>query len=1025
VVTDRVELPTGTVTFLFSDIEGSTRLLQRLGNRYPDVLERHHRLLRDAFDRHGGIVVGTEGDSFFAVFPSAPFAVMAAVAAQLALAREPWPTDADLQVRMGLHTGQGTLGGDNYVGVDIHRAARIAAAGHGGQVLISASTQALVKRDLPEGTSLLDRGEHHLKDLLRPERIFQVAHPDLRSDFPPLASLSHRPNNLPVQASEFLGREVELRTIRGLLDDPAVRLLTLSGPGGIGKTRLALQAAADQIDRFEDGSYFVELSAARDADAVFEEVVRAMGVTGAGEMRPLELLTAQLAGRHMLLLLDNFEQVMDAAEGVVELLHRSPRLVIVVTSREPLGVRGEHTFPVSPLAVPPERGAEASAATVGGYEAVRLFVARAREVRPGFALIDDNALAVAKICARLDGLPLAIELAAARLVLFSLDDLRDRLGNRLDLLRRGRRDLPPRQQTLRSTIEWSYELLDPQERTMFRVLSVFSSARVEAVEAIAAQLDALQDIDVIEGIESLVEKSLVRTVEGPGPTRVSMLETIREYAAERLDEDPALSEAARRAHAAFFSRFALDRRDELDGPSRERALDELSLDIDDLMTAWRFWVERSELEKLDELFEALWVLHDSRGWYTGAVELARDLLGVLSSVPSSPDRVKQKMTLATGLARGLLALRGYTAEVDEAYRRALAMIEEGGGLPRLFPVLRSVASFHLYRGEFDKAVAVGRQLLDLADQEDDVGLQVEGHLILGANLASLGDTSTGLDHLDRAITLFDPERHRTAGVRLGPSPGVVPYTTSAFFLWPLGYPERAVDRASRGLDLAQRLNHPFTLAYALFHVGFLDLMRRELELVRERAEGVLEIAEDHGYEVWRALALVLQGVAMTGLGEQEDGLARSAQGIGLYRGLPTPPVFWPPLLTVRAVGLAMGGRPAEALEVMDQVLELYAGAPPNVLYPDAPLVKGDLLLMVSGPEAAEPWFQHAFDVADEVGARLPQLRAATRLTQLWRTAGVRAGGIDILRRVYDTFTEGFDTPDLAEARGILETATPA
>ncbi|MGH2655756.1 MAG: ATP-binding protein [Actinomycetota bacterium] len=1022
---DRVELPTGTVTFLFSDIEGSTRLLQRLGDRYPDILERHHRLLRDAFDRHGGLVVGTEGDSFFAVFPSAPSAVMAAVAAQLSLAREAWPEGAEVQVRMGLHTGQGTLGGENYVGVDVHRAARIAAAGHGGQVLISSSTQSLVERDLPEGTTLIDRGEHHLKDLLRPERIFQVAHPELRSDFPPLVSLSRRPNNLPVQTSEFLGREAELRAIRALLDDPAVRLLTLTGPGGIGKTRLALQAAADQIDGFEDGSYFVELSAARDADAVFEAIVRAVGVNGAGEVRPLEVLTAQLAGRHMLLLLDNFEQVMDAAEGVVELLHRSPRLVIVVTSREPLGVRGEHLFPVSPLSVPPERGAEVSAATVGAYEAVLLFVARAGEVRPGFALIDDNAAAVAKICARLDGLPLAIELAAARLVLFSLDDLRDRLGNRLDLLRRRRRDLPPRQQTLRSTIEWSYELLDPQERTMFRLLSVFSSARLEAVEAIAAQLGALQDVDVIEGIESLVEKSLVRTVEGPGPTRVSMLETIREYAAERLDEDPALSEATCRAHAAFFSRFAIERRDELDGPSRERALDALSLDIDELMTAWRFWVERGELEKLDELFEALWVLHDSRGWYTGAVELARDLLGVLSSVPSSPDRVKQTITLATGLARGLLALRGYTAEVDEAYRRALAMIGEAGGLPRLFPVLRSVASFHLYRGEFDKAVAVGRELLDLADQEDDVGLQVEGHLILGANLASLGDASTGLDHLDRAIALFDPERHRTAGVRLGPSPGVVPYTTSAFFLWSLGYPERAVDRASRGLDLAQRLNHPFTLAYALFHVGFLDLMRRELELVRERAEGVLEIAEDHGYEVWRALALVLHGVAMTGLGEQEDGLARSAQGIGLYRGLPTPPVFWPPLLTVRAVGLAMGGRPKEALEVMDQVLELYSGAPPNVLYPDAPLLKGDLLLMVSGPEAAEPWFQHAFDVADEVGARLPQLRAAMRLTQLWRAAGVRAGGIDILRRVYDTFTEGFDTPDLAEARGILETATPA
>ncbi|MDQ4107740.1 MAG: adenylate/guanylate cyclase domain-containing protein, partial [Actinomycetota bacterium] len=276
---DTADLPTGTVTFLFSDIEGSTRLLQALGDSYPEVLETHQELLREAFAGGGGTVLGTEGDSFFVVFSAAPRALAAAVDAQRALAGHAWPEKGEVRVRMGLHTGEGTLGGGSYVGVDVHRAARIAAAGHGGQVLVSDSTRALVEHALPEGLALQDLGEHRLKDLLKPERIFQLVHPELLNTFPPLATLSHRPNNLPTQTSEFLGREVELGGIHDLLDAAGVRLLTLTGPGGIGKTRLALQAAADRTERFEDGLYFVDLSPVRDAHAAFDAIVRAVGLT--------------------------------------------------------------------------------------------------------------------------------------------------------------------------------------------------------------------------------------------------------------------------------------------------------------------------------------------------------------------------------------------------------------------------------------------------------------------------------------------------------------------------------------------------------------------------------------------------------------------------------------------------------------------------------------------------------------------------------------------------------------------------
>lgn len=1016
-MTDTSGLPTGTVTFLFSDIEGSTRLLQHLGDRYTEVLESHQALLREAFAGSAGIVFGMEGDSFFVVFRAAPEALAAALEAQRALAEHSWPDSGEVRVRIGLHTGEGTLGGGSYVGVDVHRAARIAAAGHGGQVLVSDSTRAVIERDLADEVTLRDLGEHRLKDLLKPERIFQVMHPRLASDFPPLATLT-RLNNLPTQASEFLGREAELGAIRELLEATGVRLLTLTGPGGIGKTRLALQAAADQTARFEDGLYFVDLSPMRDRHAAFDAIVRAVGLAGTNGHAPLDLLKQQLGTRHMLLLLDNFEQVMDAADGVAELLQWCPQVGVLVTSREALRVRGEHLFSVPPLSLPPRESTKLSADMVAGFEAVRLFVERAQRARPGFELTDENAEAVAEICARLDGLPLAIELAAARVKLFSPHDLTDRLRNRLDLLRSGARDLPARQQTLTSTIEWSYDLLDTEEQAIFCMLSVFSTARVEAVESVAMQIEGLRDVDVVDRLASLVDKSLVRSIEDSGTPRLSMLETIREFATERLEGEAGLSSAVRRAHAEYFSTLALRARGRLEGADRDEALDELAAEIGNLQSAWQYWVGAGNLERLDQLLDTLWVLHDARGWYSSAVGIARDLLGVLSAVPSTPDRVQKKITLGTSLARGLMAIGGYTEEVDEAYRRALELLEEAGGPPKLFPVLRSLASFYLYRAEFDKAAAVGRQLLDLAEQQHDVGVQVEGHLVLGANVAASGDARAGLDHLEQAINLFDPERHTTGRLRLGPSPGVVPYTASALYLWHLGLPDRAVERASNGLAMARQLNHPFTQAYALFHVGFLDILRREWHMVYERATSVLEIAEEYRYEVWRALALILQGVAMAGLGSPEPGLALSDRGIAQYQGLTTPPVFWPLLLSVRARGFALGGRPADGLAPIDEAIEAFGGRV-NILYPELPLIKGDLLLALSGADEAEPWFQNAFDVSGDVEARMSQLRAATRLTRLWRTEGKRADGTDMLRGVYEMFTEGFDTPDLVEARTEL------
>ena len=488
------ELPSGTVTFLFTDIEGSTRLLHELGaDGYADALAEHRRVLREAFSRHGGVEVDTQGDAFFVAFPTAPGALAAASEAQ---------EELGLPVRMGLHTGTPLLTDEGYVGTDVHRAARIAAAGHGRQVLVSTTTAALL-----DAGELRDLGEHRLKDLSAPERIFQLGD----DDFPSLKTLYR--TNLPIPATPFLGREHELAEVRELLARDDARLLTLTGAGGSGKTRLALHAAGELADAYPDGVWWVPLAPLTDPADVGAAAARALG--GGGPLPEI------VDGRRLLLLLDNFEHVVEAAPEVAAVLSECPHADVLVTSRERLRVQGEHVYPVPVL----ERA-----------QARELFVARARAAQPGF----EPGEHLDELCERLDDLPLALELAAARTSLLSTQQLLERLGDRLDLLRGGR-DAETRQRTLRATIEWSYELLEPEERTLLAALSIFRGGwTLEAAERVAdADLDLMQ---------SLVDKSLVRRWESG---RVGMLETIREFAAERL-EASGEADAVRRRHAAFL-----------------------------------------------------------------------------------------------------------------------------------------------------------------------------------------------------------------------------------------------------------------------------------------------------------------------------------------------------------------------------------------------------------------------------------------------------------------------------------------
>jgi predicted ATPase len=491
----REGLPSGTVTFLFTDVEGSTRLLRELGaEKYAKVLAEHRRVVRKACGTHGGVEVDTQGDAFFVAFPTAPAALKASEAITDELRAGP------MRVRIGLHTGTPLVTDEGYVGADVHRAARIAASGHGGQVLVSASTASLLDLELR------DLGEHRFKDLAAAERVYQLG----EGEFPALDSLYR--TNLPIPATPFLGRERELSEVVDLLTREEVRLLTLTGPGGTGKTRLALQAAAEVSGRYPDGVWWVPLAALHEPALVVEQAAQVLGAK--------QELSRHLDDKHLLLLFDNFEQVVQAGPNVAELVAACPNLDVLVTSREALHVTGEQEHPVPPLVE---------------QEAVELFYLRARAAIPDFSANG----AVTKICRRLDNLPLAIELAAARVIALSPKQILERLEKRLPLLTRGPHNVPQRQRTLRATIDWSYELLSPEEQRLFRRLAVFTGgSRLEAAEdVVEADLETLQ---------SLVEKSLVRHT----GERYWMLETIREYAGERLEESGEEQELRRR-HAGF------------------------------------------------------------------------------------------------------------------------------------------------------------------------------------------------------------------------------------------------------------------------------------------------------------------------------------------------------------------------------------------------------------------------------------------------------------------------------------------
>ena len=605
-------LPSGTVTFLFTDIEGSTKLLTALGtDRYHEVLEVHTQVLRAAFAR--GHEVRIEGDALFMVFATAAEAVAAAALAQQGLATAVFPHEAVVRVRMGMHTGSGTpasqAAGADYVGIDVHRAARIAAVAHGGQVLVSGATAMLAAGDLPGGVNLRDLGAHRLKDLAQPERIHQLVVDGCTSDFPPVRSLDAVPNNLPTQLTTFIGREREIAQGLALLG--RTRLLTLTGPGGTGKTRLSLQLAAEAAGEFSDGAFWVPLAPISDPELVPSTIAHALGIQVGGKEQPLDRVIEHLRGKRLLLVLDNFEQILPAAVVVASLLESSVGLTVLTSSRAPLRISGEQEYPIPPLDLPdPERLPSLEELTQS--DAVRLFVERARSVKPDFLVTAENAAAIAEICFRLDGLPLALELAAARVKLLSPLAMLPRLRQGLDLLASGAADRTDRQRTLRGAIGWSYDLLDDGLQRLFRRCSVFvGGAGLEQLEAVCGP-DAEIGRPVFDGISELVDHSLIRQLEADGEPRFRMLVTIREYALEKLaagDE----GDLIHARHAAAYLALAEQSAPHLQEKELKGWLDRLELEHDNLRAALDCDLDSRRAESAVRMVHALWRFWQMRG----------------------------------------------------------------------------------------------------------------------------------------------------------------------------------------------------------------------------------------------------------------------------------------------------------------------------------------------------------------------------------------------------------------------------
>ena len=758
--------PVTTPTFLFTDIEGSTRLWESAPAAMSRALQRHDDLMRTAIAQHGGRVFKTGGDAFCAVFPSAAEALAAAIAGQAALQTERWDPTLIIRVRMGIHTEQAEARGGDFFGPALNRVARLLSTAHGEQIVLSRAARTAVD-PLPEGVALQDLGEYALKDLAEPERIFQVNAPGLRTIFPPLRTPERLLRNVPVPATPLLGREEAIREVRSHLDlvlpgevrsstEAPGRLVTLTGPGGTGKTRMGLHLARELGIELDDGAVFVPLAAVTDPSLAPAAIASALDIALSGGDSARQVVLDHLRDRRLLLVLDNVEQVMGVAGFVAEILAQCPRVLLLVTSRERLNIRGERELPLPPLALPGRVGstrdpreAFPDLAAVQQSPAVQLFLDRARQVKPELVLTEENAGAIAEICFRLDGLPLALELAAARARLLTPAAMLERLDRRLDLLSKGARDLPDRQRTMRNTIAWSYDLLSPEEQQVFAGLGVFAGgvSLEDAETVLLGECDIDADIDVFE---SLADKSLLRIV-GDDTPRLMMFETIRDFAQEMLASTP-LNRELRERHACHYLELAEEAEPHLGGRAQSAWLRRLDIEQANLRAAIAWLRTGDHPQDALRLGAALWRFW----WLRGDTRQDRVLLeSLLAEVPCADSHLRAQALNGAGV---LADSAGDWEGAARLHTESLRLFRELGDLHGVAWTLNNLGVVELNRGHLEAAQALLEENLAVAEQ---AGAEAS----IATALNDLGQIAHYQEDHDRAIDLLTRglERFRALG----------------------------------------------------------------------------------------------------------------------------------------------------------------------------------------------------------------------------------------------------------------------
>lgn len=749
--------PSGTVTFLFTDIEGSTKLWEQSPEAMKSALARHDELMRQAALTTGGHVFKTVGDAFCIAFDTAPAAARSAIEAQIELNKVNW--EVPLRVRMAIHTGSVESRDGDYFGQPLNRTARLLAIGHGGQILLSDVARDLAADALPAQGNLLSLGDHRLKDLGRPESVYQLQHPDLPTGFPALKSLESLPNNLPQQLTSFIGREQAIEDIKAMFEK--ARLVTLTGSGGSGKTRLSLQVAADLLDGSGDGVWFVDLASLRDSSLVTATVAQVFNLAEEGGKSVRQMLLDFLKTKHLLLVLDNCEHLLDACADLADtILRQCPKVLILASSREALGIAGETTYRVPSLSSPDPKKTH-TVESLGQFEAVRLFIERAEQVQTGFLVTNENAPAVASICARLDGIPLALELAAARVRNMSVQEVNQRLDQRFRLLTGGSRTALPRQQTLRSLIDWSFDLLNDPEKALLRRLSVFAGGwDLEGAEK-ACAIDPIEEFEVLDLLDSLADKSLIVAEVSGEKTRYRMLETVRQYARDRLAESTE-SEEIRGKHLDHFLKIAEGGELGILGDDHRNWLAKLDAEHDNIRAALD-WCEEADGGAVSALriMGALWRFWDSRGEQEEARERAASVL----AHPGAQERTVERARAL--LAAGNLAWgQGDVAVAEELDLQALEIFRENGNDIGVGRVLNNLGTIAMLKMELDSAEDYVTQSLAI----NDVGNNRFGRTISIFNLGTIeklrGNYPQARIHYEDTLKRMREESESSPGIAL-------------------------------------------------------------------------------------------------------------------------------------------------------------------------------------------------------------------------------------------------------------------